>query len=44
MKAKVEARKKAEEREAFEDADRINAMERLAAKRDDADQKRRQEE
>lgn len=44
LKAKVEARKKAEEKAAMEDQDRVNAMERLAAKREEKDAQRKKEE
>ena len=41
---KVEEKKKAEAKAAAEEIDRVNVMERLVAKREDADRKRREEE
>ncbi len=43
LKAKVEARKAADEKAEREDIDRRNAMERLAAKKEEADAKKRAE-
>ncbi len=43
LKAKVEARKAADEKAQQEDIDRRNAMERLAAKKEEADAKKRAE-
>ncbi len=40
LKAKVEARKAADEKAEREDIDRRNAMERLAAKKEEADAKK----
>lgn len=44
LKAKVDARKKAEEKALQEDIERMNAMERIAAKREETELKRKQEE